>query len=340
MELYYCNVGNGNFGDDMNAWLWPDLLPDAVNKQGSDLFIGIGTILDDKIQTASQKYVFGSGIGYNALPLNISDNSWHVEFVRGPLTAKVLGLNKSKAITDSAIAIALHPEFRSSQEKSGIVFMPHHSSAELGKWGKVCQQAGIEYLDPQADSKQLAKRIATAELVIAEAMHAAIVADALRVPWIPVVTSVEVNSFKWLDWTLSMGMDYEPYVLPHSSLMEKVRDAFIKLEGRADPLTLKSEPGEKISLTQNDAQAVVEAYQASLNTPTQEVRNIFARVLCHVCWRLLKSKRVKRFVNMSYSSPSIALKEIAQKEGSLSSSRTFKARLKKVESLLSDLTSA
>ena len=41
-------------------------------------------------------------------------------------------------------------------------------------------------------------------------MHAAIVADTLRVPWVPLMTSSDINSFKWLDWTQSMRVPYQP----------------------------------------------------------------------------------------------------------------------------------
>lgn len=36
-------------------------------------------------------------------------------------------------------------------------------------------------------------------MVLADAMHAAIIADAMRVPWLPLITSPQINTFKWLD---------------------------------------------------------------------------------------------------------------------------------------------
>jgi succinoglycan biosynthesis protein ExoV len=50
------------------------------------------------------------------------------------------------------------------------------------------------------------RRIAAAPLVIAESMHAAIIADAFRVPWIPVRFSPHFHAEKWLDWAASLDM--------------------------------------------------------------------------------------------------------------------------------------
>jgi succinoglycan biosynthesis protein ExoV len=67
--------------------------------------------------------------------------------------------------------------------------------------------------------------------VVADAMHAAIVADALRVPWVPVVLSPQSNSFKWLDWTLSLNLPYKPVKLPASALLESLRYKSLRFYG-------------------------------------------------------------------------------------------------------------
>jgi len=41
-------------------------------------------------------------------------------------------------------------------------------------------------------------------------MHGAIVADALRVPWLPVCCNDDILAFKWQDWLSTLKLPYEP----------------------------------------------------------------------------------------------------------------------------------
>ena len=59
MKLFYCQLPDGNFGDELNTYLWPRLLPDAfdgtvpyrpkatprveLDDPAETFFIGIGT---------------------------------------------------------------------------------------------------------------------------------------------------------------------------------------------------------------------------------------------------------------------------------------------------------
>jgi succinoglycan biosynthesis protein ExoV len=67
-------------------------------------------------------------------------------------------------------------------------------------------------------------------------MHGAILADTLRVPWIPVITSPIINVFKWRDWTMSLGLDYRRILLGASTRSERFHYERVARELRADGL--------------------------------------------------------------------------------------------------------
>ena len=104
MKLYYYRTGVRNFGDDLNNWLWPKLIPELLDPTDGYLLIGIGTILNRRIPESPQKVVFGAGVGYGERP--VLDDSWTVYCVRGPLTAAALELSPDLAITDPAILVS------------------------------------------------------------------------------------------------------------------------------------------------------------------------------------------------------------------------------------------
>jgi succinoglycan biosynthesis protein ExoV len=99
-----------------------------------------------------------------------------------------------------------------SRKKYPVSFMPHlRTMNEVSK--DACLELGWGYISPKRSVEEVIQMIAESEILIAEAMHGAIVADTLRVPWIPVVTHPSIYKFKWLDWCSSMQLEYEPVYL-------------------------------------------------------------------------------------------------------------------------------
>jgi len=245
MKIFYYKDPAGNFGDDLNEWIWDALAPGVWNDAAPTNFSGIGTIIGPTMPKAKSWVVFSSGAGYGPAPDGFGGKDWDLVCVRGPLTAQVLGLDKDLVVSDGAMLLSQVPglEPLPESERHGVVFMPHHHALYTGAWQEVCARAGIEYLDPRADSRATLQRIRSAKLVVADAMHAAITADALRVPWIPVTTSREISTFKWLDWTLSLDMPYEPVALPQSTAAEAVRSATLPFYAYDFALDDHSVPG-------------------------------------------------------------------------------------------------
>ena len=210
MKLYYYGEYK-NFGDILNIWLWPKLLPNIFDEDGSTLFMGIGTLLNDLVPAKPFKVVFGTGVGYgNGLP--VIDKNWKIYCVRGPLSAQALGLDSNLAATDGAMMLR-KMGMPAKQKHYPVSFMPHWQSTHWN-WKPICKQAGLHYIDPAAEIEQVLQDIQCSDLVIAEAMHGAIVADALRVPWIPVQANKWILKFKWQDWCQSVGLEYKPICLP------------------------------------------------------------------------------------------------------------------------------
>jgi len=211
MKLWYYRDPAGNFGDDLNPWLWSRLLPGYFDEQPDALFLGIGTIIRAGLPAAARKVVLGSGMGYGEPPH--LDQTWEFHCVRGPLTAARLGLPASLATTDAAALVSTVFE-AGRHPRRDVSFMPHHVSATLFDWRPLCRRLGIRYVDPAAAVEPTLAALAGSRLVIADAMHAAILADTLRIPWVPVTIYGHANPFKWNDWCASLGLEYEPVRLP------------------------------------------------------------------------------------------------------------------------------
>lgn len=223
MQPFYWESAHGNFGDDLNLWLWDFLLPGFREVHPDLLLVGVGTVLNQALLPAGvRKLVIGSGFGYGRQPDFSDVAEWDVRAVRGPLTAGKLGLDTTLGIIDPAVMVAEMPEFRNLPRTGGAIFVPHWESTIGGIWPMVCQAAGLGYVDPCGEAKSVIRAIAQAELVVAESMHAAILADAFRVPWVAVTTSRSINSFKWRDWATSLGIEYRPRHVPISSRAEAV----------------------------------------------------------------------------------------------------------------------
>lgn len=199
---------SNNFGDALNPYIFNHFLPNFFDSDASKSFVGIGSILGlDHVREAKKKVVFSSGYAYGTPP--IIDKSFDIFCVRGPLTCEILKINKSLAICDGAILLK-YMENENVSKKYKFSFMPHWESFLKYDWRTICSLSDIQFIDPTDNIHAIIKLIKQSEVVIAEAMHAAIVADTLNVPWIPVKAYGGINNFKWQDWTKSLSMDYKP----------------------------------------------------------------------------------------------------------------------------------
>lgn len=226
MKLHYYNGKNtslkvSNFGDELNPWLWNKLIPDLLIHKNKTLFVGIGTLLNSKLPKAANKVVFGAGVGYGEPPK--IDSTYKIYFVRGKLSAQALKLDAELGLTDPAILIR---KFYTPSERKQYKwsYMPHFSEAIHNGLAlkEICHSLNIHYIDPTSSLEQVLAEIDKSETLFSEAMHGAIVADALRIPWVPVKMREGILAFKWQDWLSSINISYKPvYVHRAASLIGK-----------------------------------------------------------------------------------------------------------------------
>lgn len=208
MNLFYHRDWRGNFGDDLNIPFFESVWPGYRSVQSRSTLYGIGTLLNEHGGVIRDSVIFGSGFGYGKT-VSVDRATCTVLGVRGYKTAEVLGESKDLAIGDPALIAPLIPELLRGESVGGeIIVAPHHRTAEL--W-KMPERAGeFCYLDPGVESVfDYIKTIAGAKLVLAEAMHAAIMAAAFEVPFIPISIRGSIDETKWNDFGSALG--FEPF---------------------------------------------------------------------------------------------------------------------------------
>ncbi|GGF25806.1 polysaccharide pyruvyl transferase family protein [Echinicola rosea] len=228
MEYLYYKSEKGNFGDDLNGWLWPKLF--GPEDTSDDLaFLGIGTILYEKnkhIISAQdkRKVVFGTGVRpiHKQFPL---DASWDIRFLRGPLSSNHFN-REFKYISDAAYALKLLPEFQkisNTTKQYNVSFIPYFKSESYFDWKSICKELGIHYITTHTDLgiEYTLREIAASNFIISEAMHGAILADIFRIPWrrfvltTPFTEGERVSEFKWADWMNSVEIfQHDPLYVP------------------------------------------------------------------------------------------------------------------------------
>lgn len=206
-----------NFGDALNPIVFGKLFPGMFDDDDREQFIGFGSILGLKRPSPGtrRRIVFSSGYAaghestYGPTPRVLPCDE--VICVRGPRTAAILRLPPEAAVVDGAILAAHLLHLLPDPSASRVAFMPHVGSFWCFEgWRDLLREEEIELIDPRGDPLQLLQEIRGCRILLAEAMHGAILADAIGVPWVPVKCYSSVNEFKWSDFCESLEMRYDP----------------------------------------------------------------------------------------------------------------------------------
>lgn len=222
MNYIYYKSNKGNFGDDLNEWLWPEFFGNQ-NDESENYFLGIGSILFNdfpliKNLGSSKKIVFGTGIRQTNRPLALNE-TWDCVFLRGPLSQQYIGDNTLEYIADAAYAFRLSKKYnkiKNTPKKHKVSLIPYFKSVDIIDWKSLCNTLNFNYISPESINSIdfILEEIASSEYIITEAMHGAILADILRVPWhryiftTPNTEGASVSEFKWMDWYFSLNLGY------------------------------------------------------------------------------------------------------------------------------------
>ncbi len=217
MELYWYQSDPPNVGDALNVWLWPRALPNLAASTLDGTFYGIGSILDKRLNSPGAKYVLGSGARQRDTGI-AADVGLHCFAVRGPLTAEALGLAADRYAAIDPATLLVRYYTAQTTERHGIGFVPYFT-APGDSWRRIVENLGMRFISPHLDVEAFLDEMSRCSFIISEAMHGAILADALRIPWFPVCahnTGHEgaTRQFKWTDWCRSVGLEYQPEPLP------------------------------------------------------------------------------------------------------------------------------
>jgi succinoglycan biosynthesis protein ExoV len=140
--------------------------------------------------------------------------------VRGPRTARGLGLPTALGLGDPASLLPL-AGFVPARDGREIGFMPHFESAIRGAWPEACAAAGVFLIDPRDDPLAILAAIGKCRVLISEALHGVIVADALRVPWVAMRPLAAIHRPKWIDWAETLDLTIEFRALAPSTALER-----------------------------------------------------------------------------------------------------------------------
>jgi succinoglycan biosynthesis protein ExoV len=169
------------------------------------------------------------------------------------LTAKALGLPAQMSLTDPAALVRTVMATPPAKARK-VSFIPHFRSPGRAEvmgvdLGKLCAELGIHYIDPRGEVVDVLESLASSEVVLAEAMHGAIVSDALRIPWVPIQLFDHILNLKWLDWCGSLNMRYSPF--RHVTVPGK------EIEGSVAHFLREAAESERSMLSADDALARV-----------------------------------------------------------------------------------
>lgn len=214
MKVFYHETPGGNVGDDLNAVLWQRLIPELAELGTADWLVGIGTILDERLNALEgRRIVMGSGLRI-AGDRNFTGD---IRFaaVRGLLTARELRLGSGVALGDPGFLVDRLWQRKPLVADGPVGLVPHVYSERWSAISQAAQDAGFKVISPTLPLEQFLEQLGACSRVFCESLHGAIFADALRIPWARsricshYYEGDGVSEFKWRDAFSIVGLQGE-----------------------------------------------------------------------------------------------------------------------------------
>lgn len=235
MNLVFWKPGIGiNFGETLNTIMWKKIFPEYffTTKPYIALSVLNSAIFGQFLRKEYTNVIFGSGSGYvSENPqdiINAKNNIWM--FVRGPLTSDITGC---KYITDAGVLSKTCMDLKLEEPKY-ITFINHLSmKVDMNEISKTLREENelynsIEVGEPVED---VIKTLKNTKLLLSSSLHAAVIADAMGVPWIPInyqpsygkpAPGMGMCYFKWKDWAYSLNVSDMQFSKPSNYVLRSI----------------------------------------------------------------------------------------------------------------------
>jgi succinoglycan biosynthesis protein ExoV len=228
--VYYSETKN--FGDKFNAFLFDEIVDAEKLCDMNFTVYGVGSILSKNFGFSNSGSIVTLGTGIRGVDFNPDQNNLQVHPISWSRGLFSQTTTKIEAIADGAYAFMLHPTYKQLLEakkkptyKLGII--PHYSSLSIFPWHKLASNT-IQIISPLDDFQEVCNNILNCETVLCEAMHGAVFADMLRVPWVRLdfiskyYEDPKISYLKWLDFYSGIGLLNRNEVSIHHLLFEGI----------------------------------------------------------------------------------------------------------------------
>lgn len=214
--------GKFNFGDDLSPLLISNLL--KANAEHSNFItadiLGIGSILNfwkfkgnrtlrnilHNFTSHNPIAIWGAGL---ISPTKIFLPNHDILAVRGPLTAKYLGLKSLSVFGDPGI---LAPDLVSGEQKTGLIgIIPHYVDKNNPIVKKLPNDEGLKIIDVESHCVTVLKEISRCDYIVSSSLHGLICADAYGIPNVRITLSDKIRGgdFKYEDYCF--GIERKPF---------------------------------------------------------------------------------------------------------------------------------